>query len=77
MQMTKEEFDRENRYQVIMHLVRKMLADGLISEEEYYQIDTKYREKFLPITGDLLSGITLLYTPSQSKHGSWKGGMKP
>ena len=60
MQMTKEEFDRENRYQVIMHFVRKMLTDGLITEGEYYQIDTKYREKFLPITGDLLSGRTLL-----------------
>ena len=49
MQMTKEEFDRESRYQVIMHFVRKMLTDGLITEGEYHQIDTKYREKFLPI----------------------------
>ena len=60
MQMTQDEFDRERRYQVIMHFVRKMLEEGLISEEEYCQIDTKYREKFLPVTGDLLSGIALL-----------------
>ena len=60
MQMTEEEFDREKRYQTIMYFVRKMLEEGLISEEEYCQIDTKYREKFLPVTGDLLSGIALL-----------------
>ena len=34
MQMTQAEFDREKRYQVVMHFVRKMLHDGLISEEE-------------------------------------------
>ena len=61
MQMTGEEFDRESRYQVIMHFIRKMLTNGLISESEYHQIDTKYRAKFLPITGDLLSGKSLLY----------------
>ena len=61
MRMTKDEFDRERRYQVVMHFVRKMLDEGLISEEEYCQIDTRNRRKFLPITGDLLSGRTLLY----------------
>ena len=61
MRMTKDEFDRERRYQVVMHFVRKMLEEGLISEEEYCQIDTRNRRKFLPITGDLLSGRTLLY----------------
>lgn len=62
MQMTAEEFDREKRYQLIMYFVRKMLLRGLITEEEYYQIDTKKRAKFLPITSDLLSGRNLLYT---------------
>lgn len=61
MRMTKDEFDRERRYQVVMHFVRKMLDEGLISEEEYCQIDTRNRQKFLPITGGLLSGRTLLY----------------
>ena len=70
MQMTQEEFDKELRYQVIMHFVRKMLEEGLISEEEYCQIDTKYREKFLPVTGDLLSGIALLST-------THRGNMSP
>ena len=66
MQMTKEEFDREKRYQVVMHFVRKMLSDELITEEEYCRIDTKYRQKFLPVTGDLLSGKTLLFGPNRA-----------
>lgn len=66
MRMTEEEFSRESRYQVVMHFIRKMLMDGLISEEEYCQIDTKYREKFLPITGDLLSGMALLSSPNRA-----------
>ena len=48
MRMTQAEFDREKRYQVVMHFVRKMLHDGLISEEEYRQIQEKaaeYRKK--------------------------------
>ena len=66
MRMTEEEFSRESLYQVLMHFIRKMLTDGLISEEEYCQIDTKYREKFLPITGDLLSGRALLSSPNRA-----------
>lgn len=58
--MTGEEFDRERRYQTVMHFVGKMLREGLISEEEYHQIDTKKRAEFLPITSDLLSGRSLI-----------------
>lgn len=60
MQMTQEEFDRERHYQTIMHFVRKMLEEGLISEEEYHQIDTRNRQKLRPKTGDLLSGKFLI-----------------
>ena len=60
MRMTKHEFTRESRYQVLMYFIRKMLTDGLITEEEFRQIDTKYRGKFRPVTDDLLSGISLL-----------------
>ena len=61
MQMTVEEFEREKRYQTVMHFVRMMLDQGLISEEEYHQIDTKNRAKFRPVTGTLLSGKSLLF----------------
>ena len=60
MWMTQEEFDREKRYQVIMHFARKMLREGLVSEEEYRQIDTKNRLELCPKTGDLLSGKSLI-----------------
>ena len=66
MKMTAEEFDREQRYQVVMHFVRKMLDRGLITQEEYCQIDTRNRRKYLPVTGDLLSGKPLLYAENRA-----------
>ena len=72
MQMTETEFDRERRYQVTMHFIRKMLAEGLISEEEYCQIDTRNRRKFLPVTGGLLSGKSLLYAGTRANMVSGK-----
>lgn len=66
MRMTEEEFDRERQYQMVMHFVRKMLSDGLISEEEYHQIDTRNRQKFHPIIGGLLSGKFLLYAAERA-----------
>ena len=44
--MSKEEFRNEKLYQTTMHLARKMLSDGLISEDEYRQIDTIFLEKY-------------------------------
>ena len=38
--MNKEDFRNEKLYQTTMHLARKMLEEGIISEEEYRQIDT-------------------------------------
>ena len=73
MRMTQDEFDREKQYQVVMCFVRKMLTDGLISEEEYYHIDTKYRQKLCPITGDLLSGKSLLCSPGRVNMSLGKG----
>lgn len=56
MRMTQDEFDRERRYQTVMYFMKKMLSEGLITEEEFCQIDTRNREKFRPFTGSLLSG---------------------
>lgn len=60
MRMTQDEFEREKHYQLVMHFVRKMLHDGLISEEEYRQIDTKNLLEMHPKTGDLISGKSLI-----------------
>lgn len=57
--MTKEEFRNEKLYQTTMHLARKMLEEGIISEEEYRQIDTIFLEKYKPVFGTLFSDISL------------------
>ena len=55
--MSKEKMRREKLYQATMSIVRKMLAEGLITEEEYRQIDTMFLEKYRPLFGALCSEI--------------------
>lgn len=57
--MSKEDFRNEKLYQTTMHLARKMLEEGIISEEEYRQIDTIFLEKYKPVFGTLFSDISL------------------
>ena len=57
--MSKEELRNEKLYQTTMHMVRKLFEDGVITEEEYRQIDTIFLEKYHPIFGTLLSDISL------------------
>ena len=57
--MSKEEFRNEKLYRTTMHLARKMLEEGIISEEEYRQIDTIFLEKYNPVFGTLFSDISL------------------
>ena len=57
--MSKEEFRNEKLYQTTMHLARKMLDEGIISEEEYRQIDTFFLVKYKPVFGTLFSDISL------------------
>lgn len=59
MAMSKEEFRNEKLYQTTMHLARKMLEEGIISEEEYRQINTIFLEKYQPVFGTLFSDISL------------------
>ena len=57
--MSKEDFKNEKLYQTTMSVAKKMLADGIISEEEYHQIDTIFLEKYRPTLGTLFSDIRL------------------
>ena len=57
--MSKEEFKNEKLYLATMHIARKMLNEGLITEEEYRQIDTIFLEKYKPVFGTLFSDISL------------------
>lgn len=58
--MNEQEFRNEKLYQTTMHIARKMLSEGLISEDEYCQIDTIFLEKYQPIIGTLFSEIPLI-----------------
>ena len=55
--MSKEQMRQEKLYQATMSMVRRMLEKGLISEEEYRQIDTMFLEKYRPLFGALCSEI--------------------
>lgn len=55
--MSKEQLKNEKLYQATMSMVRRMLENGLISEEEYRQIDTMFLEKYHPVFGTLFSEI--------------------
>ena len=55
--MSKEEFRKEKLYQTTMHLVRKLLEDGVISTEDYRRIDAVFLKKYQPLFGSLFSDI--------------------
>ena len=61
MTLTREEFEAEKKYQVLMSLVRQMLSEGLLSMGEYTQIAAKYAATISPPTGDLLATNGLLF----------------
>jgi hypothetical protein len=52
---------REKLYEVTMSHARKMLSEGLITEEQYGIFDTKMQEKYQPVFGTLFSDIRLTY----------------
>lgn len=57
--MTEEQFRNEKLYQATMGVARRMLSQGLISREEYCQIDTIFLEKYQPVFGTLFSVMPL------------------
>lgn len=58
--ITDSQFRNEMLYQTTMSLVKRMLSKGMISKEEYYEIDTIMLGKYQPIIGTLLWDISLL-----------------
>ena len=55
----KDDFKNEKLYQATMGMARKMFSEGLISEEEYRQIDTIFLAKYHPVFGTLFSDLSL------------------
>ena len=44
--MTKEQFDREKKYQAALAVAREMLQKGIINEAEYVRIEASMAAKF-------------------------------
>ena len=60
MLISEDEFNREIHYHLVTHFVRIMLWDRLISENEFFRIEVRNRERYKPLIGILLSGKFLL-----------------
>lgn len=58
--MTKEQMERENMYQATMMIAKNLLNKDIISEEEYVQIDTNFREKYQISLSTLFTDIRLI-----------------
>ena len=54
--MSKEEFHNDMLYHAAISIAKTILENGLITEEEYVEIDTILLEKYRPYLGTLLSG---------------------
>lgn len=58
--MSKDEFKNEKLYSATMHMAKTMLKQGLISKEQYAQIDTKFTNKYAPSLSNLFIQIELI-----------------
>ena len=74
MRMTKQEFENEKRYELLMHQAKRMLRAGLISEDEFCEIETKYRQKYSPKSGGLLIIKDLICARKRVMNGVGKEG---
>ena len=59
--MDKQEFRNEKLYQTTMLMARNLHDQGILSDEEYGQIDTIFREKYHPTLGTLFADISLTF----------------
>ena len=51
--MNDKQFNSELEYQIRMSIMRKMLKDQAITEQEYKKIDESLLKKYNPILGSL------------------------
>ena len=58
--MTNEQMEKENLYQATMSIAKNLLDKGVISEEEYAQIDTNFRNKYGISLSTLFTDIHLI-----------------
>ena len=58
--MSEKEFRAELRYRMSLSVAGAMLKEGVITEDEYLEIDTILLQKYRPTLGTLLAGKPLL-----------------
>ncbi len=59
MTVSKDWFRAESLYQISLSVARSMLEKGIISKEEFTEIDTILLQKYRPTVGTLLAGKPL------------------
>ena len=57
--MPRDMLEREAAYQSAMHVFRALLAQGILSREDYAKAERMMREKYAPALGTLFSDISL------------------
>lgn len=58
--MTSEQIQNEIMYQGTMLVAKRLLNQGIISDEEYEQIDTMFRQKYAISLSTLFTDIRLI-----------------
>lgn len=58
--MNRDQFNNEKKYLATMIIARNLYKQGLISEEEYCHIDTKYKGKYKVSLSTLFTDIDLI-----------------
>lgn len=49
-------------YMTTMKFTKTLLKDGVITVDEYHEIEEIFKEKYKPVLGTLYSDISLTYT---------------
>lgn len=57
--MSEEQFNREKLYMATMHLAKKLLKQGIISEKQYEDINEKFTNKYGISLSSLFTRIDL------------------
>ena len=58
MKQTTEEFNAEKQYLIASEIARHLHDDGVLTDQEYAEIDRCLIEKFKPVFGALFSNGT-------------------
>lgn len=58
--MSEEQMEKEKMYLTTMSIAKNLLNKGVISEEEYAQIDTNFQQKYAISLSTLFTDIRLI-----------------